>query len=60
MNAQIILAGAKLVGMVLSFALLLRARRLSGGLWATEPSNQRLHAGGDDEQPSEFDQMFGA
>jgi hypothetical protein len=49
MNAQIILAGAKLVGMVLSFALLLRARRLSRGLWATEPSNQRLHAGGDVE-----------
>ncbi len=45
MNAEMILAGtrlAQLVGMVLSFTLLLRARQLSVGLWSTTSSNQHL------------------
>jgi len=58
MNAEMIYACIQLVVMMLSFMLLLRARRLSAEIWSTEPSNWRLHAGGDVEQPSEFDQMF--
>lgn len=60
MNAERILAGTQFIGMVLSFALLLRARRLSVGLWSTGHSCQRLPTGSDVEQPSEIDQKFRA
>ncbi len=49
MNVEMILAGAKLVGMVLSFALLLRARKLSDGLWSTAPCHYRSPARSDVE-----------
>jgi len=42
MNVEMILAGTKLVGMVLSFALLLRARKRSVGLWSTSHCYHRL------------------
>jgi hypothetical protein len=49
MNVEMILAGTKLVGMVLSFTLLLRARKLSVGLWSTAPCYHRLPARSDVE-----------
>jgi len=60
MNAEMILAGTQFDGMVLSFTLLLRARRLSVGLWSTGPSFQRLPAGSDVEHLAEIDQIFRA
>jgi len=60
MNAEMIHAGAQFLGMVLSFMLLLRIRRLSIGLWSTGPSYQCLPTGSDVEQPSEIDQIFRA
>jgi hypothetical protein len=60
MNAEMILAATKFVGMALSFTLLLRARRLAVRLWATEPSYQRLPAGSDVGQPANFDRIFRA
>jgi hypothetical protein len=58
MSAERMLAGVQLVGMALSFALLLRARRLSVGLSSTEHSCQGLPPGGDVEQPAENDPKF--
>jgi hypothetical protein len=58
MNAEMILAGAQFVGMALSFTLLLRARRLSVGLWSTGPSYQRLSAGSGVDHPTEIDKIF--
>jgi hypothetical protein len=37
MNAETMFAGTQFVGMALSFTLLLRARRLSVGLWSAAP-----------------------
>jgi hypothetical protein len=58
MNAETIQAGMQFVVMMLSFALLLRVRRLSVGLWSTEPSCQRLPVGSEVGQPSESDQIL--
>ncbi len=58
MSAKMILASAQLVGMVLSFAFLLRARRLSVGLWSTGHSCRRLPTVNGIEQPAEIDQKF--
>lgn len=58
MNAEMILAGAQFLGMVLTFALLHRARRLLVGLWSTEPSCQCLPTGSDVEQPAENSGIF--
>jgi len=58
MNAEMILAGAQFVGMALSFTLLLRARRLSVGLWSTGSSYPRLPAGSDVDHPTEIDKIL--
>jgi hypothetical protein len=60
MSKEMILVVPQFVGMVLSFALLFRARRLSVGLWSTETSHRRLRAGTVGEQPAEIDQIFRA
>jgi hypothetical protein len=60
MKAEMIFAVTQFVGMVLSFTLLLRARRLSVWLWSTQPSYRRLPTGIVVEQPSEIDQIFRA
>jgi hypothetical protein len=58
MNAEMILASAQFVGLMLSFTLLLRARRLSAELWSAERSCQRLPTGRHVKQPSEIDRIF--
>jgi hypothetical protein len=58
MNAETIQTGIQILVMVLSFVLLLRVRRLSLGLWSTEPSCQPLPVGSDGGQPSESDQIL--
>jgi hypothetical protein len=60
MSKEMILVVPQFVGMVLSFALLFRARRLSVGLWSTETSRRLLPAWTAGEQPSEIDQIFRA
>lgn len=60
MNAEMIFAGTQFVGMVLSFTLLLRVRRISIGLWSTGPSYQYLSTGSGVEQPSDSVQIFRA
>lgn len=49
MIAEMILAGTRLVGMVLSFAVLFRARKLSVDLWPTAPCSHPLLTGSDGE-----------
>jgi hypothetical protein len=56
MNAEEILAGAMLVGTVLSFKFLLRARRLSVALWSARPCSQFLPIGSDVVCPVEMNQ----
>ncbi len=58
MSAKMILASAQLVGMVLSFALLHRTRRLSVGLCSPGSSHQSLPTVSDVTQSVEIDQRF--
>jgi hypothetical protein len=58
MSAKMILASAQLIGMVLSFALLHRTRRLSVGLCSTVSSRQSLPAGSDVTQSVEIEKRF--
>jgi len=51
MNVDMVLAGAQFVCMLLSFTLLLGARRLSVGLCSTAPSYQRLPTRSDVQNP---------
>jgi hypothetical protein len=60
MNVEMILASTKVVGLVLSFTLLLRARQLSVGLWSAAPYYQRLPTGSVVEQQTEMDRRFRA
>jgi hypothetical protein len=60
MNAEMILADAQVLGMVLSFMLLLKVRRLSMGLWSTGPSYQCLPTGSGVEPPANTGQIFRA
>ena len=60
MNAGMILASTQFVGMVLSFTLLLRVRRLSMGLWSPGPSYERMSTGSGVEQPTEIVEIFRA
>jgi hypothetical protein len=60
MSKEMILVVPQFVGMVLSFALLFRARRLSVGLWSTETSQRCLRAETLGEQPAGIDQIFRA
>jgi hypothetical protein len=60
MNAETIHAGIQFVAMMLSFTLLLRARHLSAGLRAAEPSSSRLPAENVVKQPSESERIFRA
>jgi hypothetical protein len=47
MNADMIITGIMLVGTVLSFTFLLRARRLSVELWSAKSSSQCSSIGSD-------------
>ncbi len=58
MNTEMILVGTQLVGMVLSFTLLLRARRLSVELWSTRLSYQGSYTKRDVEQIAETSRIF--
>jgi hypothetical protein len=58
MNAEMILASIQFVGMVLSFTLLLRARRLSVGIRSAGLSCERLPTVSFVKQPSEVDQIL--
>jgi hypothetical protein len=58
MNTEMIFAGTQLVGMVLSFTLLLRARRLSVELWSTRLSYQRSYTKSNVEQLAEISRIF--
>jgi hypothetical protein len=60
MNVEMILAGVMLVGTVLSFALLLRARRFSVELWSTGHPAQRIPAGDRAGCPTEAGQTLEA
>jgi hypothetical protein len=60
MKAETILAVTQFVGMVLSFTLLLKARRLSVWLWSTQPSHRHSPTRNAVGQPSEIDQIFRA
>jgi hypothetical protein len=56
MNAEMILAGIALAGTVLSFMLLLRARRLAVEMWSAKPSAQFLPIESDVACPIELNQ----
>lgn len=58
MSTEMILVGTQLVGMVLSFTLLLRARRLSVELWSTRLSYQGSYTKRDVEQIAETSRIF--
>jgi hypothetical protein len=60
MNAETIQAGMQFLVMVLSFALLLRARHLSAGLRLTKPAYRCLPAESAVKQPSESERIFRA
>jgi hypothetical protein len=58
MSREMILVLPQLVCMVLSFALLFRARRLAVGLWSTQPAFRRLPASSKVDQPTVIDRIF--
>lgn len=60
MNVEMILAGARFVGMAISFTLLLRVHRLSVGLMPTESFYECLPASGGVNQSVEIDTIFRA
>ncbi len=60
MNAEMIQDGVLFVGMVLSFTLLLRARRIAAGLWFAETSHQRLCNVDGAKRPVEMDRAYRA
>jgi hypothetical protein len=60
MNVEMILAGTRFAGIALSFMILLRARRLSVGLWSTASFYQRSPVSSGVTQSIEIDQIFRA
>ena len=60
MSKEMILVVPQFVCMVLSFALLFRARRLAVGLWSTQPAYRRLPPRNTAEQPTAIDRIFRA
>jgi len=60
MNEGMIVAGTQCVGMVLSFTLLLRVRRLSVGIWSKDPSSERVFTGSRAEIVVGFERTFRA
>jgi hypothetical protein len=57
MNTEMIFDSALLIGMALSFTLLIRARRIAVGLWSEGPSGRRLCNVNGARQPGEMNRV---